>query len=184
MRKYLILNLMFFLLFCCFSLGYSQEFYLNNLILDNINGKIQIRFSLDITKTNKLISYLKNGVSLRLKCKVELRREKKLWWDSTVYSRQKMFTLSYNPLTKDFIISSGLSFSERDRDLKSLFDRVWKKLVINLGTWKRLKKGKKYIFQIALTMERSDIPAWIKKVLFFINWDVIAKKTYRVKFYL
>ncbi len=182
MKRFVIFVIISF--FLLLSSSFSQEFYLNNLILDNINGKIQIRFSLDIENSKKLISYLRNGIILKLNCKAQLREERKFWRDKLIYVKEKEFKILFNPLTKEYIISSGKNFSERDKNLDRLFKRVWEKLVINLGNWKSLKKHKKYIFQLSLRMARSDIPKWVKKILFFINWDVISEKEYRIKFYL
>ena len=170
--------------FLLLASSFSQEFYLNNLILDNINGKIQIRFSLDIGNSDKLISYLKEGIILKLNCKAQLREDRRFWKDRLIYVKKKEFKISFNPLTKEYIISSGKNFSERDKNLDQLFKRVWEKLIIDLGSWQNLKKNKKYIFQLSLKMVRSDIPKWMKRILFFINWDVISEKEYRIKFYL
>lgn len=151
--------------------------------MDNVKDKIQIRFGIEIEKMDKLRSYLEEGGALRLRCQAKLLMKKNMWWDEELRVNELIFELNYNPLTREYLLHEvSQNKKVNSKSLSFLLKNKWGNLVLNLGSWKTLPKGKNYALELFVSLERTDVPIWLKKALFFWSWSIAPSKKFRMNF--
>lgn len=161
----------------------AQEIILENLVLDNVGGTIQLRFGIEVEDVASLRDYLDEGTTLRLKCDAELQQKKILWKDETVLSRSLVFDLKNNPLTQEYLLQNvTYERTIHGKNLESLVQTGWGQLVMDLGSWAALPRRKEYALELSVRMIRADIPGWLKKALFFWSWNIGNAQQYRLNF--
>jgi len=161
----------------------AQEIVLKNLVLDNVGGKIQLRFGIEVEEMDFLKDYLNEGTSLRLKCQARLQRKKILWKDATVLNKSLVFDLRNNPLTRQYSLHNlTVERTIHSKDLSNLIKTGWGRLVMDLGNWAALPRGHEYALELSVRLMHADIPGWLKTALFFWSWNVANVQQYRLNF--
>jgi hypothetical protein len=162
---------------------HGQEVMLKNLVLDNVAGTIQLRFGVKTVDTEELKAYLEEGVTLRLQCSAKLKANKSLWWDETLREQEVAFELKNNPLTRKYVLRNVTEKrTMRNKDLETLIRSNWGHMVLEMGRWPKAPKGREYVLELKVRLERADIPVWLRRALFFWSWEVVPVKTYRMNF--
>lgn len=171
-----------FLVTWCSSL-WPKDLVLKNLVLDNVDGQIQLRFGIDPLEPEKLHKYLSDSVTLRLECKAFLFKERKLWLDKGLDHDHCVFRIKQNPITQKYSVFDAESEKEyTGNSLETLMKRHITKLRLNLGVWQTLQKGEKYAIELLVSLKRAGFPGWVKKCLFFWSWDIVPTQKYRMNF--
>lgn len=156
---------------------------LKNLILDNQAGAIMARFGLNLKGDTETETALENGIKLKLECKASLYLHRSMWPDSKIASKIYTDKLSYDSLSKEFILEkSGINIALRDKKITLLLQKGWKSIVMDLGPWSSLERGKRYILILDVHLDQTDVPQWLKKTLFFWSWDIVPSATYQLEF--
>ncbi len=172
----------FFLGTWCNSL-WAQDLVLKNLVLDNVAGEIQLRFGIDTLEAEKLHKYLRDSVTLRLKCEAFLLKDRQLWWDQDLAHDQCIFKIKQNPITQKYSLVDLKTEKEyTESSLESLLKHHITRLRLHLGVWQTLQKGEKYAIKLLVSLKRSGFPGWVKKCLFFWSWDIVPTQKYRMDF--
>ncbi|MDZ7759374.1 MAG: DUF4390 domain-containing protein [Desulfovermiculus sp.] len=161
----------------------AQELVLDNLILDNVNERIQLRFGVQAEDVENLRTSLDNGGALRAECTISLRKQRSWWPDSMLLEKSRSYDLSVNPLTQSYkMINYSNEQTIKENNLKGLLEKGWAEIAVDLGPWKDLQSGATYIVELNLQFKRPDVPYWLKTTLFFWSWEVLSSQTYRMYF--
>ncbi|MEG6549015.1 DUF4390 domain-containing protein [Desulfocurvibacter africanus] len=179
----LVLGLAFALTLACPDRSLAQELVLSNLVVDNQAGEILVRFGVEVEGSDRVAGILKEGESLGLSCSVSLLRERSLWIDQTVYSADLDLFLRYDPLSKQFTAElPGSESPMAHADLAVLLSKAWSEITLDLGPWKDLSRGKDYRLMLEISLNRLDVPIWLKKPLFFWDWEAAPTTHYQLEF--
>lgn len=161
----------------------GQEVTLRNLVVNNEDGAVHLRFGLQTRNPEALAEYLEQGTNLRLVCTATMNLERNLWWDRQLRRSVKEFLLRYDSLDDVYRFSTdGNSTGERDSDLASLLRSEWRSIDMDLGPWPNEYKEENLALHLTVRLVRTDVPVWIKRTLFFWSWDVVTVKNYRIRF--
>ncbi|WP_051676995.1 DUF4390 domain-containing protein [Maridesulfovibrio frigidus] len=170
-------------LLCSASSVHAASLDLKNMVLDNQAGAIIARFGLNLKGDTKAEEALENGIKLKLECEATLYVHQSLWADSEVANKIYSDKLSYNSLSKEFVLEQpGNKNPLRNKNLTHLLQKGWDSIVLDLGPWSTLKRGERYKLKLNVSLDQIDVPEWLKKTLFFWSWDVIPSATYQLDF--
>ena len=177
-------------LFCLFLISLfstaaakDNSIYLKNLVLDNQAGKIMLRFGLELQGEAKAKEALENGLSLRLECETELYMHKSLWYDHKLAEKVYSNKIYYDSLSKEFILEqTGKKNNLKNKNLPLLLREGWKNIVMCLGPWSSLERGKRYKLKLNVHVNQANIPKWLKKTFFFWSWSITPPETYQLDF--
>ena len=183
LRQALIAGLASVLALACPGYGSAQELVLSNLVVDNQAGEILVRFGVEVEGSDRIARILKEGESLGLSCSVSLLRERSLWFDQTVYSADLDLFLHYDPLSRQFTAElPGGQSPMAHPDLAVLLSKAWSEITLDLGPWKDLSRGKGYRLMLEISLNRLDVPVWLKRALFFWDWEAAPTMHYQLEF--
>ncbi|OEU67584.1 MAG: hypothetical protein BA863_06170, partial [Desulfovibrio sp. S3730MH75] len=161
-------------LLCSASSVHAASLDLKNMVLDNQAGSIIARFGLNLKGGTKAEEALKNGIKLKLECEATLYVHQSLWADSSVASKIYSDKLSYDSLSKEFVLKQpGKKTPLRNKNFTDLLQEGWDSIILDLGPWSTLKRGERYKLKLNVTLDQTDVPEWLKKTLFFWSCDVV-----------
>jgi hypothetical protein len=161
----------------------AQELVLRNLVIDNQAGNITVRIGVGIDEVEEVSEGLMEGAVLGLDCRAELTRDRSFWTDAVEARGAYLSRVSYDALSKEYVLKApGLKQPLRGTDLQPLLVRGWGEIAMDLGSWKILERGKRYRLELSISLERLDVPGWLKSALFFWPWDAAPSMQYSVDF--
>lgn len=179
----LVLGLALALTLCCSARSHAQGLVLANLVVDNQEGAILIRFGVEVEGTSQIAELLRDGESLELHCSATLLRERSLWLDKTVSSTALELSLRHDPLSMLFVAETpGGGPPMTHPDLTALLGKAWAEISLNLGDWKDLSRGREYSLLLEIKLNRLDVPVWLKRSLFFWDWEATPATRYQLDF--
>jgi len=161
--------------------AFAQELLLSNLVLNNFEGKIRVRFGVEPTGIEHIRQALLEGERLELICKAKLAIKRDYVWNKEV-SHARFESELRRLKGGDFAISLPGQGSMADRDLPALFRKAWNEILIDLGSWDRLERGQTYVLTLELSLARLDVSPWVKKGLFFWPFDPATPVSYQLDF--
>jgi hypothetical protein len=159
----------------------AQELLLSNLVLNNFEGKIRVRFGVEPTGIEPIRQVLAAGERLALTCKARRSVKRDYVWDEEVTKAAWQSELR-RLKGGDFIASLPGQGTVADKDLRTLFRKAWGEILIDLGPWDRLERGQTYVLTLELSLQRPDISPWLRKGLFFWPFDAAAPVSYQLDF--
>ncbi len=179
--RYLIVSLvsiLFFIPKVCLSQGIS----LRNVILNSKNNTLIINISLKFVNSNqieKLVS--KSGLHIIFSTEVKINEKRNWIWDKNLYSKELKFLIKFNPITNKFVLIN-LSNSKQIKVmcLKSILKRL-ENISLKIPWWTNYKNTHDYSLILKFSMKKQ-VPYWLKKILFFWNWDMVPTVTYDIDF--
>lgn len=161
----------------------DQQLQLKDLVLDNTDGQIAIRFGLGFTELDELRLMLKEGAQLTMECDATLSEPGTLWLDTTLTQQTISSVLSFNVLTREYTITmSNQTTQHKNNSLVKLLGDTWEKLSLNVGQLANLERGKNYRIDLKIRAESNNIPPWLAKTLFFWSWNVAPSMHYSMHF--
>ncbi len=168
---------------CFVKAGQAQTIELKNLSLDNLGNTLQLHFGFTPDEFQEFDELLKDGVPLRLNCQASLLRVFTFWPDRLVSQEAMSFELKANTLSQEYILHDlTAERSMKNKELEPLLRSNLSELVLNLGDWKSFVQGKKYALEFDVSLQRNDVPIWLKDALFFWSGYILKKKKYRMIF--
>lgn len=178
----------FILLFCLVGsfplrIGQAQTIELKNLSLDNLGNTLQLHFGFTPDEFQEFVELLNDGVPLKLDCQASLLRMVNFWPDRLVSQESLSFELKANTLSQEYILedlTAGRSMN--NKELEPLLLSNLSELAMNLGDWKSLVQGAEYALEFNISLQRTDVPGWLKNALFFWSGYILKKKKYRMTF--
>uniref|UniRef100_I2Q1P3 DUF4390 domain-containing protein n=1 Tax=Desulfovibrio sp. U5L TaxID=596152 RepID=I2Q1P3_9BACT len=180
-RRAAWLALAFFATIWCARPAFAQELLLSNLVLNNFEGKIRVRFGVEPTGLDRIRQVLVAGERLSLVCVARLAVKRDYVWNREV-SGAKWESEVRRLKGGDFVVSLPGQGPMADKDLAALFRKAWNEILVDLGSWDRLERGQTYVLTLELTLVRQDISPWLKKGLFFWPFDAASPVSYQLDF--
>jgi len=149
----------------------------------NDNGSLVARYGVSVVEKPILKGELEDGAELVLKCVIELFEVSDYWVDSTVSSSEFESVISYDQLTKEFVMTlPDRDNPLRNEDIEALLLDGWSSIKASLGPWNVLKHGQKYSLRLITTMNEVDAPEGISRFLYFWSWDAGVDNTFHLNF--
>lgn len=161
----------------------AQHIVLENLVVDNQEDRIMIRFGLKLDGVERLAAELERGAALELIVGADLSQDRSLIWSKGLTDAEHHCTLRFDSLTRNYILERpGVDDNLRDKDLEALISRAWKHIDLDLGQWSLLAPGESFFIDMSIRLVHQEVPGWMKSVLFFWDWDAVPETTYRMSF--
>ena len=160
---------------------HAQELLLNNLVLNNFEGKIWVRFGVEPTGIEPIRQALLAGEQLSLVCRARLFLKRDYVWNQNVSAAVWEGELR-RIKTGEYVASLPGQGSAADKDLGSLFRKHLGEILIDLGPWDRLERGVTYVLSLELSLTRPDVSPWLKNGLFFWSFDAARSVSYQLDF--
>ena len=156
------------------------------LVLDNVAVELEeqvlrLRSSLTLDNVDPVRKQLQDGAQMGLTCTLSLERVN-TFRNSEIASTTRLLMLRHDPLTREFVMSSGEAKFQR-RYLAPLIKQSWQATSFELPLPVPLEPGE-YRLTLHLTLELIDVPAWMARTLFFWSWEVANPLTYTQTFKL
>lgn len=159
----------------------AQELLLSNLVLNNFEGKIRVRFGVEPTGLEAIRQSLLAGERLQLVCKAKLAVKRDYVWNKEV-TRAEWQSEVRRLKGGDFMANVPGQGPVADKELPALFRKAWGEILIDLGPWDRLDRGQTYVLTLELSLLRLDISPWLRKGLFFWPFDPASPVSYQLDF--
>jgi hypothetical protein len=163
------------------GIAHAQELLLSNLVLNNFEGKIRVRFGVEPTGLDRINQSLAAGERLALRCKATLAIKRDFFWNLEVN------TANWESEVRrlrggDFSVTLPGQGTVVDKELGPLFRKTWSEILVDLGPWDRLERGQTYVVKLELSLMRLDISPWLRQGLFFWSFDTAPPVSYQLDF--
>ena len=185
MRRAAFLPLLFLIAHAAIFCGqaHAQRIGLSNLVIDNQEGRIKIRFGVDIKAVDAVKEALANGQVLALECKALLALKRDYAWNIEVARGDMLSRLVlHDGGPYEIILTDGRQERFRGNDLELLMKEAWGSMILDLGGWSKLTRGNAYSLTLEIRLVRQDVSPWLKGALFFWNFDAVQPVTYQLDF--
>lgn len=163
--------------------AFAGELELDSLILDNHQGNIGVRFGVRLVGLDELLEELNAGTTVALDCEASVSRKGRVWLDKELTGIQWRSTLSKDVLADEFLLQlPGEDKPRRGKNLRELIKAGWGGLTLDLGPWDALTPGHDYQLGLNISLDRTDVPIWLRYVVFFWSFDVYPPASYQLDF--
>lgn len=173
------------LMVACFALtGFASTFLaLSDLGVDNRDGHLSVGFNIAVHDEASFLDVLQSGGTFLLSCQAEMFRARPALWNEKMASVEHSWEIMSNPMARECQIrdKQGLhvfSFSSLREDLM----RYWAGSSVQIIPWEKIERNNLYKVRIVFSMKRTNMPQWVTKPLFFVNWDIIPETEYELTF--
>lgn len=161
----------------------AQTLVLTNLVLDNQAGSVMVRFGIDAKGQNVIAMAVEEGVPTQLEVEASLYRVRDYVLDKRLARAELRSSLRFDPLTREYVVETPPGDNPlRSKRLEELLARSWGSLDIDLGPWSVLERGNAYRLRLDTALRQTDVPQWIKTLLFFWDWDLTPSAGYELEF--
>lgn len=182
-RRIIFILLMFLAIQVHCAQALAQRVSLSNLVVDNMGGRIAVRFGVDPKPLEPLREALEEGGTLALECRAALSLKRDYVWNRTVSEGFFGSSLSQDSAKAYEVVIPGRRQERiRGKDLGLVLREAWGELVVDLGDWSLLTRGQAYVLDLEIRLVRQNVPRWKKNALFFWNFDVISPAKYQLDF--
>lgn len=166
-------------------LAWAQRLSLDNLALDNQSGRIHLHFGLRLEEIPTIQTLLQDGVDLWMFGTARLISKRFLLPNWVLNEKQIEHVLEWNPLAKEFELTlPQKEHLVRNKDLNDLITAHWSEISLDMGEWSRLTPGETYHLELEISLDRRDIPVWMRSVLFFWSWEIVSPVRYELEFFV
>jgi len=167
----------------CWGYAHAQRIELTNLVIDNHEGRVKVRFGVDIQTVDIVREALGNGEVLALECKAKLSRKRNYAWNSEVSNAALLSQLILREGGPYEILHPAAKIEHlRGRDLALLMKEAWGAMSMDLGGWDHLVRGNAYSLTLEIRLVRQDVSSFLKGALFFWNFDAVSPAIYQLDF--
>jgi len=166
------------------NMAWGQRLSLSNLVVDNQEGRIKVRFGLDFKEVAALREALAENGSLMLDCRATLGISREYSWNKEVAKVQLKSPLDQLGENGSFEIKvpGANPVNYRGKNLDRVLKEAWGELTLDLGDWSMLPRGQDYVLDLDIHLTRQNVPSWVKGALFFLSFDAVAPAKYRLDF--
>lgn len=161
----------------------AQSLSLLTPSIANINGALTARYGVEVETLPAIKGELEDGLVLKLKCRADLYETMDYWMDSHLSTADFESTLSYDALTKEFLMTlPGKEKPLKDTDLPALLKKGWGTIESVLGPWNMLVRDEQYSLHIETSLNEADAPEGLTKIIYFWSWDSGSNAIFRLNF--
>ncbi len=184
MKKISVVILFLLILLSICALGWGQSILLQNVVLDSDSQFLSISVSLEFVNLHQLESILKqSGYPVIMEGKIEIKKERPLFWDKTMMQREIKYSVVYNPLTDKFVLRD--LFTKKIVVCGSFEDIIEKmrflRLKVRLWNSSRKGGGDRYLLDLTFVLKKK-VPWWMEKLLFFKSFNISPPQSYSITF--
>ncbi|WP_243359088.1 DUF4390 domain-containing protein [Fundidesulfovibrio terrae] len=163
--------------------AHAQRMGLTNLVVDNQEGRVKVRFGVDVKAVDAVNDALVSGQVLALECRAWLTRKRDYSWNAEVSRAQTLSSLRlHDGGPFEIVLPGGRQEHFRGRDLGLVMKEAWGNMSMDLGAWDSLARGNAYSLTLEIRLVRQDVSSWLKGALFFWNFDAIPPVKYQLDF--
>ncbi|TVR01374.1 MAG: DUF4390 domain-containing protein [Desulfovibrionales bacterium] len=156
---------------------------LDNLVVDSQAEKVHLRIGLRLEQPETIKSVLREGVDLWLEGTARLISKRLFLPNRTLAERTFEHVLEWNPLTQEYELTlPQKEYLVKAKELNDLVESHWREINLEMGDWAQLVPGQTYHLELEITLDRRDIPIWMRRVLFFWSWEVMTPIRYELEF--
>ncbi|SMP70894.1 protein of unknown function [Desulfonatronum zhilinae] len=156
---------------------------LDNLVVDSQAEKIHLRFGLRLEQPEPVAAVLHEGVDLWLEGTARLISKRLFLPNRILHEQIFEHVLEWNPLTQEYELTlPQKEHLVKAKELKDLITEHWREISLEMGEWSMLVPGQAYHMELEVTLDRRDIPVWMRRVLFFWSWEVMTPIRYELEF--
>ena len=156
---------------------------LDNLVVDSQAERIHLRFGLRLEQPEPVSAVLHEGVDLWLEGTARLISKRLFLPNRILHEQTFEHVLEWNPLTQEYELTlPQKEHLVKAKELKDLIAEHWREISLEMGEWSLLVPGQTYHMELEVTLDRRDIPIWMRRVLFFWSWDVMTPIRYELEF--
>ncbi len=134
-------------------------------------GAVYLDVSLGLPPDDGIEKSLKGGSVLKFTVSAEVSRERFLLPDKKAFSRDYIWYLRYDNLTRQYMMLEEARAAFRTRDLREMLDRLLGD--IRLICAFRTEKGAGYRIGVTVSLTRESSAKWPEQSLLFMPKDVV-----------
>ena len=158
-----------------------QSINLENVILNTSNKNVSIQIFLDIIDPKKLHKIIKhNKFQIVFSYHVEIQKKVRFFFDKTVFSRDREWSICFNPINNKFSLRRKNKQIYSTDSLDKLLDKI-RTITLKLPIWATPTGKEKYDLILKFGLKKK-VPYWIEKTLFFWNFNITPPSEYHIDF--
>lgn len=156
---------------------------LANMGVDNRDGAASIGFNIFIEDVAPLLDALQTGGEFEVTCEAELLRHRPAFWDSFMGKAIYTCQMISNPMARECVVRDQRgSHTFAFATLRDSLNSFWTGVSLPLVPWDQIERNNLYKVRMTFKILRTNMPQWISKPLFFVNWDLIPATVYELTF--
>lgn len=156
---------------------------ITDLGVDNAQGRISVGFSIVVNDPAPLRDALQNGGTYEVLCSAKLYRRRMGLWDLFISEAQYACAISSKTIAREFLIEDHRGVHNVDfSELQPALNRFWSRLSLPMGDWGMIERNRAYQVVLTFKINRANVPGWVSKPLFFVNWDLVPETVYVLDF--
>lgn len=169
------------LLFCGDAL--ADFISISNLGVDNAEGSVSVGFSIVVDDIDPLLQALQDGGEYEVVCTGALYHRRAGFWNNLLSESSYNCSLSAKSIARECVVrdyrgSHTFDFS----DLRTDLNRFWSGLALSMGSWDMVERNRLYRVVLTFRIKRTNVPPWVSRSLFFVNWDLLPEAVYELQF--
>ncbi|GAB6163220.1 hypothetical protein JCM12298_23800 [Desulfothermus naphthae] len=158
-----------------------QSINLENVILNTSNKNVSIQIFLDIIDPKKLHKIIKhNKFQIVFSYHVEIQKKVRFFFDKTVFSRDREWSICFNPINNKFSLRRKNKQIYSTDSLDKLLEKI-RIITLKLPIWTTPTGKEKYDLILKFGLKKK-VPYWIEKTLFFWNFNITPPSEYHIDF--
>ncbi|WP_027186114.1 DUF4390 domain-containing protein [Desulfovibrio inopinatus] len=160
----------------------ADDISLSNLILNNSQGRINVRFGLDFPNLAPLQGLLNAGVNLTLVCDASLSEKREYLWNRSIVETSRYSRLERLSDGRYRLEPPGNGPPIESENLAGVIYNGWGLISLDLAPWSLLTRGKPYTLQLTIKLKQDDVADWVRDVSVFWSLDSFGPTTYKLDF--
>lgn len=158
----------------------EQAFIVRSFSLGGTDTRLEVNLRLGVSEEANLANMLRDGAKMEMTCQAQFLRKRSFWSnellaEDTVYSR-----LSYDPLLREFIVSTGEAPPARDENFHRLLGATWGNLAIPLENLGGLVQDEDYLVKVTIGLKHMEMPPWLTRSILFWSDEIIPPSTFEL----
>lgn len=169
------------LLFC--GDARAEFISLGNLGVDNAQGNVSVGFSIEVSDIDPLLRALQEGGEYEVICTGKLYHRRAGIWNELLTEASYVCSISARPIARECLVRDGRGPYTFDfADLRTRLNRFWSALTLSMGSWTMVERNRLYKVVLTFRIKRTNVPSWVSRSLFFVNWDLLPEAVYELDF--
>ena len=136
-----------------------------------VDGVVRLDALFDLQFSDQLVEALQNGISLNLLIEIEISRQRSYMWSAEVARLEQRYQISYQPLTKYFVLNNLNSELEfQFATFESLLAVLARLHGLPLLDHSLLEEEAEYSGEIRITVDRNSFPVPLR-LMSYVSGD-------------
>lgn len=170
---------------CAVNAQAAEGLVLRNFVLDNQQGDMTVRYSLDLEGEKSLDAVrvaLLEGETLALECSAELSRHRGYWVDKGLAKGKLVNLLRADKEHDNYVLVQEGGGEVRNDSLEDLLRGAWRNMSIAMGSFSVLQRNATYSVELDVALKQYEVPAWKRWSMFFRSFEIVPGARYLMDF--